>query len=232
MTATEAERAAYRFAVGDHLRTTRLRANMAQEALGRESVISRKVLQRVEGGDPACGPFQVAGTPLYVGPVADDREWPPLTEEQVKALGAASVAETGWLRLNKPPLDHLLKYFSARGDGHRDLSALLTLLAYAAFSVKEKTNPVEGTVAGSDSYLASLAGMDRKTFSRAADSLCAGWFVTRLDPKTPRGYRIRKPVWLWLTHPSTPARPRDMGHGLDPFAGTQWEAERRGGNPP
>ena len=125
--------------------------------------------------------------PLYVESVADDREWPPLSEEQVQALGDASLAEAGWLRLNKPPLDHLLKYFSARSDGHRDLSALLTLLAYAVCSVKEKTNPVEGTVAGSDSYLASLAGMDRKTFSRAADSLCAGWFVTRLDPKTPRG---------------------------------------------
>lgn len=164
--------------------------------------------------------------------MAEDREWPRLTAQQVERLKPAVLVEKGWLRLNKPPLDYLLKYFGGRSDGARDLSALLTLLAHAEFSVPEQQNPLEGTVAGSDSHLAALAGMDRKTFARAADSLCAGWFVTRLDPTTPRGYRVRKPVWLWLTGKSRSERPADMGHGLDPFAGSPWEAERRGGSPP
>lgn len=51
VTATEAEWAAYRRAVGDRLRAARLQANRTQEALAERAGVSRDTVQRVERGD-------------------------------------------------------------------------------------------------------------------------------------------------------------------------------------
>jgi len=99
-----------------------------------------------------------------------DEDWAPVSADDVADLGKPFVAD-GFLRLNKPALAHLLVVLGRRPGGQRDLTVLLGLMCRAEFDGSDYVNPVEGTVAGSDSELARLIGLDRKTLQRSVDEL-------------------------------------------------------------
>ncbi len=148
-----------------------------------------------------------------------DEDWAPVSADDVADLGKPFVAD-GFLRLNKPALAHLLVVLGRRPGGQRDLTVLLGLMCRAEFDGSDYVNPVEGTVAGSDSELARLIGLDRKTLQRSVDELihlgesstASGDHVVynRRRPRHPRGLRRCRAA----------PRPRQVDRAAPPPAAT------------
>ena len=153
--------------------------------------------------------------------MAKGRDWAPLAPEEVAAVAPPFVS-TGYLSLDKQALQQVLSGLAGREDGGRDAIVLLFLLSHAHFSVPQKKHPYEGTVVGTDTALAALAGMDRRKFARATKSLLAARYIEAVGGTGPlRGYRIRREVWHWLQHTGKdkPKRPVGVGDDADPFRG-------------